>query len=76
MGKTKKDADTTEEAVDEETVAAEADEEDAKPKKAGKRIAVSVTWSGGTREYSKEVHGDNFEDLAQEFATKHGGTVA
>lgn len=37
---------------------------------------ATVTWNGGSRVYSKEIHGDNFADLAAEFAEKHGGTVA
>ena len=37
---------------------------------------ATVTWNGGSRTYSREVHGENFADLAQEFATKKGGTVA
>lgn len=38
--------------------------------------SVIVKWKGGEREYSREVHGDNFADLAAEFAEKKGGTVA
>ena len=36
---------------------------------------VTVTWNKGVREYSLAVHGENFLDLAGEFAKKHGGTV-
>lgn len=36
---------------------------------------VVVKWKGGVREYSREVHGDNFADLANEFAEKKGGKV-
>ena len=38
--------------------------------------AVTVKWKGGTREYSKEVHGTDFKKLAAEFAEKKNGTVA
>ncbi len=38
--------------------------------------ALTVLYPGGTRTYSKEVHGDNFADLAKEFAEKKGGTIA
>lgn len=37
--------------------------------------SVVVKWRGGEREYSREVHGDNFADLAAEFADKKGGKV-
>ncbi len=37
--------------------------------------SVTVTWNGGTRTYSKEVHGDDYEDLADEFVEKHNGTI-
>jgi hypothetical protein len=37
---------------------------------------VTVVYRGGTRTYSKEVHGENFAELAQEFAEKKGGTIA
>jgi hypothetical protein len=36
---------------------------------------VVVTWNGGTRAYTKDVHGKDFRELAQEFATKHNGTL-
>lgn len=37
--------------------------------------SVVVKWKGGEREYSRAVHGDNFADLAKEFAEKKGGKV-
>ena len=37
--------------------------------------SVVVEFKGQTREFSKEVHGDNFADLAKQFAEKHGGEV-
>jgi hypothetical protein len=37
--------------------------------------SVTVTWNGGSRMYSKEVHGKDFKALAKEFAEKHGGKV-
>lgn len=57
-----------EDASPEETV------EDAAPT-SGKGVAV-VSWPGGVREYSKEVHGADFKKLAAEFAEKKGGRVA
>lgn len=36
---------------------------------------VTVTWKGNSRVYSLEVHGENFMDLAKEFAEKHGGEI-
>lgn len=38
--------------------------------------SVTVSWLGNMREYSKEIHGDNFMALAEEFAAHIGGTVA
>jgi len=38
--------------------------------------SVTVTYQGGKRVYSKEIHGADYEDLAEEFATKKGGKVA
>lgn len=32
---------------------------------------VTVVWNNGSRVYSKSVHGENFKDLAEEFATKN-----
>jgi len=40
------------------------------------RTSATVTYRGGTRTYSKEVHGENFAELAHEFAEKRGGTIA
>lgn len=37
---------------------------------------VTVTYPGGSRVYSKEVHGADYKSLAKEFAEKHGGKVA
>jgi len=44
--------------------------------KAASKDSVSVSWNGGTREFSREVHGEEFADLADQFAAKHGGKVA
>lgn len=38
--------------------------------------SVTVTWSGGSRVYSKAVHGKDFRDLAKEFVKKHNGELA
>jgi len=40
------------------------------------KTAVTVTWRGGTRVYSRDVHGKDFKALAKEFAEKKNGTVA
>lgn len=37
--------------------------------------SVTVSWRGGTRTYTRELHGDAFADLAEEFAEKKGGKV-
>jgi hypothetical protein len=38
--------------------------------------AVKVCWKGGrSRVYSKELHGEKFWDLAEEFNKKAGGTL-
>lgn len=41
-----------------------------------KRNEVTVSYRGLTRVYSREIHGDDFEKLAQSFAQKFDGTVA
>jgi len=40
------------------------------------KTEVTVLFDNTSRVYSKEVHGDNFLDLANEFATKRKGTIA
>ena len=40
-----------------------------------KRTEVTVAWSGGSRTYTQDIHGDDFEDLAKGFSTKMGGTL-
>lgn len=37
---------------------------------------AAVTWNGGVREFTREIHGDDFEAVAAEFAETHGGKVA
>jgi len=44
--------------------------------KADSKTSATVTWRGGTRTYSAELHGKDFKALAKEFAEKKGGTVA
>ena len=39
------------------------------------RHSVTVVFPGGSREYTREIHGDHFEDLAAEFAGKKGGDI-
>jgi hypothetical protein len=62
----------------EEKAAAKAakDAEKAAAKAAANSDAVTVTWNGGSRVYSRDVHGEDFADLAAEFAGKKNGTVA
>lgn len=60
-----------------EVVAEEKSEEVvAEAPKKGKVSSITVTWNGGERVYSKEIHGDEFEALAKEFAEKHKGIIA
>lgn len=40
-----------------------------------KRTVVCVKHNGGVREFSKEIHGDDFADLAKEFATTNNGEI-
>ena len=57
--------------------AKEAEAEAKKEKKnLGGKDSVVVSFGGGTREFSLSVHGDNFLDLAQQFADKHNGTIS
>ncbi len=39
------------------------------------RDSVTVTWRAGSREYSRDLHGDDFMALATEFAEKKKGTL-
>lgn len=61
-----------EEGAIEEIVEEEEKKED---KKEGKVVAVTVEWRGNVREYSKEIHGEKFMDLAKEFAGKVNGEL-
>lgn len=50
---------------------------DAKPKaKKVKATSVTVNHAGGERVFSQEIHGDNFAELADEFAETNNGTIA
>lgn len=40
------------------------------------KTSATVTWKQGVRTYTKELHGDKFKELAEEFATKKGGVVS
>lgn len=53
----------------------ENDEEEAEEVTTSSKGAVIVTWNGGSREYSKEVHGKDYKALAEEFASKHPTAV-
>jgi hypothetical protein len=41
----------------------------------GNKDSVTVTWGNGSRTYSKEIHGDDFEDLAKQMADQHSDAV-
>ncbi len=57
------------EASEEEVV------EEAPKARASKRDAVTVVFRAGSREYTRALHGDDFEALAEEFAAKKKGTI-
>lgn len=40
------------------------------------RSSATVTWRGGVRTYTREVHGEDFAELAKEFAEKKDGVIA
>lgn len=63
-----------EKAAEEAKAAKEAEKAAKEAEKAAAKAAktsVTVEWNGGARVYSKEVHGENFADLADEFVAKH-----
>ena len=43
--------------------------------KASARTEVTVVWRAGSREYTRAAHGEDFEALAEEFATKKNGRI-
>lgn len=51
------------------------DAAEAKPAGKAKATSVSVEFNGGIREFSKELHGEKFADLAAEFAETNDGKV-
>jgi hypothetical protein len=62
--------------VEEEVVEATEEEVEEAPKaRASKRDAVTVVFRAGSREYTRALHGDDFEALAEEFAAKKKGTI-
>ena len=71
----RKKAEVAPEAV-EEAAPPEVEETEAVEEAVPSNGSVSVTYPGGTREYSFEVHGRHFKKLAAEFAEKKRGTVA
>lgn len=81
MAKTKEqkaaeaEAKATEKAAKEAAKVAEAEAKKEK-KNLGGKDSVVVSFRGSTREFSLSVHGDNFLDLAQQFADKHNGTIS
>lgn len=62
--------------ADAEKAAAKAEADAEKEAAKADKHSATVKWTGGERTYSREVHGDDFMDHAEEFATKKGGTVA
>jgi colicin import membrane protein/DNA methyltransferase 1-associated protein 1 len=63
-------------AKDAEKAAAKAAKDAEKAAAKAARTSVVVSYPGGTREFSQKVHGDEFENLAEQFAAKFKGTVA
>lgn len=37
---------------------------------------ATVTWRLGTREFSKDIHGEDYKKLAKQFSDKVNGTVS
>ena len=62
--------------TDAEKAAAKAAKDAEKAAAKAAKGSVVVSWGGGERTFSREVHGEDFADLAQQFVDKHGGTVA
>lgn len=58
-----------------ETEVTEVAATDVKAVKASKATEATVVWKQGERTYTKEVHGNDFADLAAQFAAKFEGTV-
>ena len=75
MGKKKKVASAVPAVDPVDPAAAPVAEPTPEPQSDGK-TSVSVTWSGGKRVYSLDLHGKDFKALAKEFAEKKGGKVA
>lgn len=50
-------------------------EEKPKADKKAKAESVLVEFYGGIREFTLAIHGENFMDVAKEFATTHNGTI-
>jgi hypothetical protein len=62
----------------EEKAAAKAAKEEEKAAAKAGTDSVTVTWNGGERVFTRDEHGDDFAELAKEFAESHdrNGTVA
>ena len=77
MGKRQAQVDSTDlDASTEPVEVVETSEAEAAPEKESTKGSVTVTWNGGTREFSKAVHGADFRKLAAQFAEKFKGKVA
>ncbi len=61
--------------VNAEKAAAKAEKEAEKAAAKAGKDSATVSWSGGTRTYTRDIHGDDFLELAKEFAGKKGGTI-
>lgn len=61
-------------SVEEPKAEVKAAEVAVEPKKSDK-TEVTVTWRGNSRVYSLAVHGENFEKLAQSFASQYADAV-
>lgn len=76
MGKRNTPAVEAEETVVEEVAEEETVSEPAVAVgKNSSRTEVTVVYRLGTRTYTKAVHGDEFVDLAKQFAAKHDGKI-
>lgn len=67
-----KDLEEVKEQTEPTTEATDTGDTDVKPVEP---TSVTVEFRGQTRVFSKEIHGEDFADLAQTFATKHNGTL-
>lgn len=75
MGKTAEEKAVEKAAKEEAKAKAKAEKEAEKAVEKADKTSVVVEWRGNTRTYSKEIHGDDFLELAESFAKKFNGTI-